>query len=73
MMTRWSTTSALVACAVTVAGCNGDNGPTGNTELNVIIPTGSTQSGPAAFDIQIVEYTIVCDDGIDFDPTSDPD
>ncbi|MGB5808875.1 MAG: hypothetical protein WBG86_00020, partial [Polyangiales bacterium] len=66
--TQW----VVLLCFGALAACSSD-GSTGNTELNVIIPTGSTQSGPAAFDIQIVEYTIVCDDGIDFDPTSDPD
>ncbi|MEM9728390.1 MAG: hypothetical protein AAF997_07380, partial [Myxococcota bacterium] len=34
-----------------------------------------SQSGPGTdpFDIQIVEYTLVCDDGIDYDPTENPD
>ena len=64
----------VFACIGTLVGCtSGDQGPAGNTELNVVIPRGSDQSGPGAFDIQVVEYTIACNDGQDFDPTSDPD
>jgi endonuclease/exonuclease/phosphatase family metal-dependent hydrolase len=60
-----------------IAACGSSpNSAPGNTELNVVIPSGSSQSGPGAptsFDIQVVEYTIACNDGIDFDPTTDPD
>jgi exonuclease III len=56
----------VLACIGTLAGCAGGEGDTaGNTELNVLTPIGSTQSGPDAFDIQVVEYTIACNDGID--------
>ncbi|MEM8609206.1 MAG: hypothetical protein AAGF92_19040, partial [Myxococcota bacterium] len=55
-------------------GCQ-PSGSAGNTELNVLIPSGSSQSGPGTtpFNITTVEYTIVCDDGIDYDPTTNPD
>ena len=63
----------VFACIGTLVGCtSGDQGTAGNTELNVVIPTGSSQSGPAAYDIESVEYTINCV-GADFDPTTDPD
>ena len=54
-----------------IAGC-GSSTAAGNTELNVVIPSGSSTSGPGApssFDIQVVEYTINCT-GADFDPTA---
>ena len=66
----------VFACIGTLVGCDsGDQGTAGNTELNVVIPSGSSQSGPGtpqSFDIESVEYTINCT-GPDFDPTSDPD
>ncbi|MDH3202782.1 MAG: hypothetical protein OEM15_17985, partial [Myxococcales bacterium] len=52
----------VLACIGTLAGCtSGEGGPAGNTELNVVIPTGGGSTAPAAFDIQVVEYTINCD------------
>ena len=57
-----------------IAGC-GSSSAAGNTELNVVIPSGSSTSGPSApssFDIEVVEYTVNCV-GADFDPTTDPD
>ena len=77
----------VLACIGTLAGCNsGEGGAAGNTELNVMIPTGGGSTAPADFDIQVVEYTITCDatpptaadfpgiDGIETGPdTFDPD
>ena len=76
-MTRTRFAPWLVfACIGTLVGCtSGDQGTTGNSELNVVIPSGSSTSGPGApssFDIEVVEYTINCV-GADFDPTTDPD
>ena len=61
----------VLACIGTLAGCtSGEGGTAGNTELNVIIPNKSAISRqprrypqPAAFDIEVVEYTIACNDG----------
>ena len=55
----------VFACIGTLAGCtSGEGGTAGNTELNVIIPNNAGQSSaPAAFDIQVVEYTISCVNG----------
>jgi hypothetical protein len=40
--------------------------------LNVVIPNNAGQSSaPAAVDIQVVEYTVACDDGIDNGPFLD--
>ena len=76
-MTRTRFAPWLVfACISALVGCSTEGDTAGNTELNVLIPSGSSQSGPgapSAFDIQQVEYTITCDDGVDFDPTTDPD
>ncbi|MEM8609806.1 MAG: hypothetical protein AAGF92_22100, partial [Myxococcota bacterium] len=66
--TQW----VVLVCMGALAACTSDGGPAGNTELNVLIPSGSSQSGPGTtpFNITTVEYTIVCDDGIDYDPTT---
>ena len=59
----------VLACIGTLAGCtSGEGGTAGNTELNIVLPNGCEQdsSAPECFDIQVVEYTIACDDG---DPT----
>ncbi len=55
----------VLACIGTLAGCtSGEGGTAGNTELNVVIPNNAGQSSnPAAFDIEVVEYTIACNDG----------
>ena len=56
----------VFACIGTLAGCtSGEDGTVGNTELNVVLPNGCDQdsSAPECFDIQVVEYTIACDDG----------
>ena len=55
----------VLACIGTLAGCtSGEGGTAGNTELNVVIPNNAGQSSaPGAFDIQVVEYTIACNDG----------
>jgi len=76
-MTRTRFAPWLVfACIGTLVGCtSGDQGTAGNSQLNVVIPSGSSTSGPGApssFDIEVVEYTINCT-GADFDPTVDPD
>jgi len=58
----------VLACIGTLAGCtSGEDGTVGNTELNVVLPNGCEQdsSAPDCFDIQVVEYTIACDDGDD--------
>jgi endonuclease/exonuclease/phosphatase family metal-dependent hydrolase len=58
---------------IAACGSSSTSSP-GNTELNVVIPSGSSQSGPGApssFDIQVVEYTIACEDGIDSGPFLD--
>ena len=58
---------AIVALLVVqlAAACGETSGrsPAANTELNVVIPNGAGNgsSAPAAFDIQVVEYTINCD------------
>ncbi len=60
-----------LACIGALAGCTTDDGQVeGNTQLNVVIPngTGNGSSAPAAAGIGVVEYTIVCDDGIDLGP-----
>ncbi len=66
-------------CLAALVGCNGGAEPSvGNTELNVVIPNNGGQSPapdgtpqPAAFDIQVVEYTIACNDGADNGPFLD--
>ncbi len=69
----------VLACIGALAGCtSGEGGTAGNTELNVVIPNNGSQSPapdgtpqPAAFDIQVVEYTIACNDGADNGPFLD--
>ena len=69
----------VLACIGALAGCtSGEGGTAGNTELNVVIPNNGGQSPapdgtpqPAAFDIQVVEYTIACNDGADNGPFLD--
>ena len=60
-------TRAIVALLLVqlAAACGEASGtPAGNTELNVVIPNNAGQSSnPAAFDIEVVEYTIACNDG----------
>ena len=52
----------VLACIGTLAGCtSGEGDSAGNTQLNVIVPTGGGSSAPGPIDIQIVEYTIACD------------
>ncbi len=57
----------VLCVTLLIAACGSSSASTpGNTELNVVIPSGSSQSGPGAptsFDIEVVEYTIACDDG----------
>jgi hypothetical protein len=63
----------VLACIGTLAGCtSGEGGTAGNTELNVVVPNDPSNAGtPDAIDIQVVEYTIACDDGIDNGPFLD--
>jgi hypothetical protein len=68
LLTRAFAALLLVQLA---AACGETSGtPPGNTELNVVIPNNGSQSPapdgspqPAAFDIEVVEYTIACNDG----------
>ncbi|MDH3486253.1 MAG: hypothetical protein OEM16_18720, partial [Myxococcales bacterium] len=53
---------AVLCMTLLIAACGSSpNSAPGNTELNVVIPTGGGSTAPAAFDIQVVEYTINCD------------
>ena len=60
------TGSLMLACITALAACTSDGGsPSGNTELNVVIPNnapglGGGSSAPGEVDIQSVEYTINC-------------
>ena len=57
------TQMVVLVCIGSLAGCtSGEGGTVGNTELNVVVPAGSAQSGPGTnpVDIQNVEYTINC-------------
>ena len=57
------TQMVVLVCIGSLAGCSsGEGGTVGNTELNVMVPIGSGQSGPGTSptDIQSVEYTINC-------------
>jgi hypothetical protein len=59
MTKRRFTPWIVLACIGTLAACtSGDDGTTGNTELNVIVPTNA--GTPDEIDVQTVEYTIAC-------------
>jgi hypothetical protein len=56
---RLSIASLLVTLASLMVGCGETSGQTGNTELNIIVPDGGTDT----IDIRSVEYTINCTGG----------
>ena len=59
MIKRRFTPWVALACIGTLAACTSDEGgTTGNTELNIIVPTNA--GTPDEIDIQSVEYTINC-------------
>ena len=63
---------ALLVVQLAAACGETSGGTSGNTELNVVIPNNAGQSSaPGAFDIEVVEYTISCADGIDNGPFLD--
>ena len=76
MTKRRFTPWVVLACIGTLAACSSDGGGSvDNTEMNVVVPNGSGNgsTAPLALDIQVVEYTIQCDDGVDAGPFLDND